>query len=189
MNRKSYWRLKVCWHLFLIKYCSSVWMWTEVLCCMKTHCSINKRSQLAVKGWILLLQRFYYLKCITSSKTCNYINVNYAQNVSNTLHVPLYSYVKEASGDWGPDPYKHLEWSGLLEVDASWDHQGAAESQPCFIQAQHEHHVRGQTLPPCWPSLTSPSLVIIVCFNPEFEFVLSHKEPVLTFIVQLFKHY
>lgn len=56
-----------------------------------------------------------------------------------------YSYAKEACGDWSADPHQHLEWSGLLKVHASWDHQGAAQSQSCSIQAQHEHHLWGQT--------------------------------------------
>lgn len=62
------------------------------------------------------------------------------------LAVSLYSHshVKEACGHWGADPHQHLERSGLLKVHASWDHQGAAESQSCPIQAQHEHHLRGQ---------------------------------------------
>lgn len=56
-----------------------------------------------------------------------------------------HSYVKEARGDGGADPDQHVEWTGLLEVHASRDHQGAAESQSCSLQAQHEHHLRGQT--------------------------------------------
>lgn len=56
-----------------------------------------------------------------------------------------HSYVKEARGDGGADSDQHVEWTGLLEVHASWDHQGAAESQSRSLQAQHEHHLRGQT--------------------------------------------
>lgn len=44
-----------------------------------------------------------------------------------------WSNAKETCGDRGADPYQHLEWSGLLKVHASWDHQGAAESQSRLI--------------------------------------------------------
>lgn len=61
-----------------------------------------------------------------------------------TAFLYTHSYAKEACGYWSADPHQHLEWSGLLKVHASWDHQGAAQSQSCSIQAKHEHHLWGQ---------------------------------------------
>lgn len=50
------------------------------------------------------------------------------------------SHAEEACGHRGPHAHRHLEWSGLLQIDAGRGRQRAAEHQPALLQALPEHH-------------------------------------------------
>lgn len=56
------------------------------------------------------------------------------------LLVLCVSHAEEAHSHWGPHAHGHLEWPGLLQIDAGRSRQRAAEHQPPLLQALPEYH-------------------------------------------------